>query len=120
MAAPFGGGHDLPPARKLGELDLKRGFLGNLAMQSRVQGFTEFDPASWQRIVTFGGGARAPYQEDFTFAKNDRADGDLRVERLRRRGQGSISDQMLEGRSLGQGETSAHHPEFAHYLNTHL
>lgn len=84
MAGTRGAGHDLPPARKLGDLDLKRGFLGNLALQSRMKGFTEFDPASGQRIKSLRWGARAPHQEDFTFAKNDRADGDLGMERLLR------------------------------------
>src|SRR5579872_1340507 len=100
MAAAFGRGHDLTPSRKLGYLDLKRCFLGNLAVQGRVKGFAEFDPASRQRIEALGWRSRAPHQQDPAVAKYHRADGELRMAWLRSRRQGSISDKMPERRTL--------------------
>src|SRR5579872_6771512 len=94
MAAAFGRGHDLPPSRKLGDLDLKRCFLGNLAVQGRVKGFAEFDPASRERIEALCWRSRAPHQQDLAVTKYHRADGELGMARLRRRRQGSISDKM--------------------------
>src|SRR5579863_10221439 len=94
MAAALGRGNDLPPSGELGDLDLKRCFLGNLAVQGRVKGLTEFDAASRQRIEALGWRSRAPHQQDLAVAKYDRADGELGMVRLRRRRQGSISDKM--------------------------
>ena len=69
---------------------LERGFLGDFAMQGGVKGLAEFDPAAGQRIKTLRGRPRAPHQQDFAFAENGRADGELGMGRLRRGGQGEI------------------------------
>jgi hypothetical protein len=46
-------------------------------MERGVQGFTEFDATSGQRIKALRGRARAPYHEHFALAENCRTDRKL-------------------------------------------
>jgi hypothetical protein len=69
--------HHLAPSGEVDDLDFQAGFLIDFAMQGRVQGFAEFDPAAWQRIKALGRRSRAPDQQDFSIAKDRRADGKL-------------------------------------------
>src|SRR6516164_642181 len=67
----------LAPAGKSYNLDAKRGLLVDLAVQGRVQGFSELDAATRQRIEAPGRRARAPHQEDLAVAEDRGADREL-------------------------------------------
>ena len=83
MPAATGSRHHLAPSGEVDDLDFQAGFLIDFAMQGRMQGFAEFDPAARQRIKTLGRRSCAPDQQDFSIAKDRRADGKLRVGRLK-------------------------------------
>ncbi len=59
------------------DLDLEPGLLVDLAMQRRVQGSAEFDPAARQRIEALARRARAPHQQHLAVAEDHGADGEL-------------------------------------------
>src|SRR5882757_4992979 len=79
MAAAGCGGQYLAPAGKAHDLDSEPGFFIDLAMQRRMQGFAEFDPAPRQRIEALGRRARAPHQQDLVVAEDGSADRKLRM-----------------------------------------
>src|SRR5205085_10764829 len=67
----------LAPAGEPDDLDLQPGLFVDLAVQRRVQGFAELDPAARQRIEAFGRRAGAAHQQDLVITEDRAADGEL-------------------------------------------
>ena len=68
---------DLAPAGQANDFDLDGGLFVDLAMQGRMQGLAEFDPAARQRVKALARGASATHDEHAIVAEDGGADGKL-------------------------------------------
>ena len=90
------------PSGEAGDLDSQARFLVDLAMQSGVQRFAEFDPAAGQRIKSLAGRAGAPHQQHLVVAEDRGTNGELWALWVFNGGHGGsgLSEQDLFGKQL--------------------
>jgi hypothetical protein len=94
MPAALSRRHDFTPGGKACDLDCQRGFLGDLAMERGVKGFTEFDATAGQRVKSLRWRARTPHHQHLALAENRRTDRKLGTGWKERR-QNGIRDEVF-------------------------